>query len=614
MKKINIIFFFLISIIIFCNTRYVTYDPNDATYPLRSFFEESVIWFLTESPDGLIFGGTGGSAAGGRGILFYFDPELDLLYNPSSAIDGYPRALVILSTTIYTNIKAVEILSKNSIPDSILFIADINWNDTGNYGIFKMNYAEIYKDMPVYQKVGESPNNMKVIDAVTVGPPRVNEYPLIYISTDNGSETPAIAMIEVFDPETMSFIDTMAKDIHSETGDRDYLFVSATSDNENVYFGSCCITTAIPRILKLDKDNTLSELFLPDSSFFGNDNHSLKKISALKYYNGKIYAGTSSPSTIYGGSIFYYDLIEKKGVDLGRATTDSKTIEITNLVELNGEIYGGIKSEPDSPYFGNGRIFKISSDNIIYEEELTDYRITYKYYNPTIIQALVASHRINEIFFGTFLWYPYTCGGLIGAVDFYSPAPTKIRYTIKKKDRYYVYFTDTGDDYYDGNATYYELKGGFNSLKKDPDAVQDAEILATSTGNYFVIDNLFYPYFYISAYDNVHNRSIYSEAVSHFIDLKIFPNPATFKTGVTFYLPVTTDRIEIYNSSGHLIDTRDFTISDPQNDEGYISYYWDLRAKYNNLQNGIKVASGIYFLAIYDVAGNTFTMKFAVVK
>jgi hypothetical protein len=612
MKKINIIIFFIASVIIFCNTRYVTYDPNDPSIPLKSFMGEYVIWSLTESPAGLIFGGTGGSADGGKGILFYFDPELDLPYNPTSSIGGYPRALVTLSTlTIYTNIKAIEILSKNSTSDSILFIADINWNQPGNYGIFKMNYDEIYKDIPGYQKVDESPNNMKVIDAVTAGPPRTNKYPLIYISADDGSGT---AMIEVFDPETMSFIDTMAKDIHSETGNRDYWFVSATSDSENVYFGSCCLTAAIPRILKLDKDNTLSELFLPESSFFGNDNHNFKMIFALKYYNGKIYGGTSSPSTEYGGRVFYYDLIEKKGVELGRATVNSETYKITDLVELNGEIYGGTHSTGKSSGYGNGRIFKIAADNTIYEEELTDYRITYKYYNPAIIQTLVTSHKINDVFFGTFLCVPYTYGGLIGAVDFYPPAPPKIRYIIKKGNKYYVYFTNTGDDAYDGNATYYELKGGFDSLEKDPDAVNDAEILATSTGNYFVIDNLFYPYFYISAYDNVHNRSIYSEAISHFIDLKIFPNPATIRTGVNFYLPVTTDKIEIYNSSGHLIDNRDFTISDTQNDEGYISYYWDLRIKYNDFQKGIKIASGIYFLAIYDVAGNTYTMKFAVVK
>ncbi len=598
------------------STRYITWNESGSglTQKLKPFLGENEITTLVNSPDGLIFGGTGSGFTAGSAILFYFDPTLIKDYSYGYAPDDYPRAIIQLSTTtIYRNIMAIQVLQTNSIPDTILFVAETG-DGSDKYALYSIDYEAIISDTPYdyLHKVIESPNGCVYVTAFGLGPQRSGKNPLLYIAADNGVTD---SHVEVFDPETMSFVDTMSFGVYSETSAKDYLGYSFTSDDTYAYMGTLTYNN-IARILRLHPDGSWDELFQPTLEYFRNDDTTptlQTAISAMEYYNGRIYCGTSSLSTKYGGNLFYYDTALSTGSIIGLSGPETRTFSVSDLDEWDGEIYGATIAEekPDTTtnYIGCSRIFKISSSGIIDSREVLDYRIpATSYYNPSRISAICKSPLSRDIVFGTEYIGGQDYGGLIGLTDFYPPSAPAIKRIEKHEGRYRIYISPTGDDYLFGEATEYRISGGDSALADNPFGMK-TPIETTDYGDYLEVFSIDHPYLYIRAFDNVYNYSSFADVQFTLSNIKVFPNPAIQKDGVNIYLPASTDKVNIYDISGNEIPASAFVISQATNSEGMLNYFWDLKSS-----DGDKVSSGIYLISVFDIDENTYHLKLAVIN
>ncbi|MCK5224084.1 hypothetical protein KAR04_04900, partial [Candidatus Calescamantes bacterium] len=586
------------------STRYITFDDSEPFLKLKAFLGENIITFLVNSPDGRIFGGTGSGADGGNAIIFHFDPTLITDYSYGYGSQYYPAALLRLAAQVppYKNIRGISILETDSQPDTILVFADVEYDiaQTQPYGIFALDYDLIYStDVVSAVKIGTSAKDLKYISAFSPGPERSGKNPLLYIAADSDG-----GWVEVFDPETMTFIDTMAFDIRSATADIDYLGNSFACDGTDVFLGSLSIGSTA-KIFSLHQDGSGDLLFAPGIEFFRNDDTAptlQTGISAMEYYNGRIYCGTLSASTKYGGNLFYYDLTQSTGAIIGDAYAGTKTLSVTDMMEWDGEIYGatGTKITETDTYgnpIGYSRLFKISSSGSIDSREMLDYRApSTVYYNPSWISAICKSPLSRDIVFGTnYNGGEDLFGGLIGLTDFYPPSAPAIKRIEKHEGRYRIYISPTGDDHLFGEATEYRISGGDSALADNPFGMK-TPIETTDHGDYLEAFSIDHPYLYIRAFDNVYNYPSFADVQFTLSNIKVFPNPAIQKDGVNIYLPASTDKVNIYDISGNEIPASAFVISQATNSEGMLNYFWDLKTS-----AGDKVSSGIYLISVFDI-------------
>ncbi len=612
------------------SARYLTYY-NGYDQPLYPFFNEYSIHCLVTSSDGKIFGGTGGIGTEGRGILFYFNPVGWSAYNPSSSLDGYPRLMAEVPTKYsgFKNVKGISILKNGTVPDTVVFAADgpVAADSTLSYGIFYTKYSEMAEYYPDFWKVADSPNAMKYVDGFIEGPPRSGKNPLIFILTSNYS---GYGKVEVFDPDTMSFIDTMTISVDTATGSRDYRFISGTNNGIDMFFGTLTIkgTGNFARIMKLDQNGVLTEEFQPSSFFFAGDDGAFTGISAMcsfhSSYPGVIVCGTLSSSTQFGGQIFYYDSNwPEMSSLLGPANGDTTAYSVTDLVILNGEIYGSTNAVVDpkntSSYdrFGHGKIFKItlpdSGGSLLENTCVPDYRITDFYYNPAIINAITASPQTSNIYFGTILVYEgmvtHSLGGLIGAADFYPPSSPVIKRVEREGSDFRIYFSGSGDDGDTGEAEGYLLYGSIDPLPDSGSVFSEGVFIADSAEGYFQTDTFYFDRLYAFAVDDCGNRSPFHSSVADIAVSRLFPNPVRpGPGGVSIGASFTASEVKVFSSDGTLVIS---FIPDPDYDELTDLYYfcWDLKNP-----DGKNVAAGVYFISITDIYGSSRIEKLAVIK
>ncbi|MCD6579301.1 hypothetical protein J7L48_07475, partial [bacterium] len=530
MKLRSLIFFFLIiNVSIIANTKYITYVEHDVGKDeFNNFLAQRAIFSLLESPDGLILGGTAGGALG-KAILFCYDPLLE--YNPGYMNGNNPK--VIFSKTVssnyvdYYNTLGVSLIRSNSIPDTVYFVLQGSFDaaSTIPYKIMMIDYDKIHDDFSSTECIdlGNSPNGLAFVTAFSYN----DTY--LAIAGDPGSG----GKVEFFDIRTNSFVNTSI-DIMSITSNRDYRILSLASHGTDFYAGTLTINNPA-EILKIDKDFHSSVLFQPDLTYFDNDSTSplITIVPALHTFNDKLYAGTESTSNLFGGMVFYYDLLTDTPKLLGKAVNNTHTYGIQDLTDYNGEVYGSTKAEYNKINVNDknswGRIFKISSSDSIMETQLIDYRGEIPDYNPAIIPSICPSHSTNDIIFGTQATYIgnnyVNYGGLMGKTDFYPPNVPKCLSIIKKDSlHFHIKLAPAGDDMDYGNASYYEIKGASDRIIS-PIEYMSLKTIAFSTSSNLEIETLYYPFLYFKAYDNVMNVSSMGVIENNFFSAKLYPNP-----------------------------------------------------------------------------------------
>lgn len=604
MKIKFFLFFIILSIVVFGNTKYITYIEHETSQDeFNLFHSQRAIKKLVQSPDGLIIGGTGGISGSGNAILFYYDPSLP--YSPSDVKGGNPRSLLSVQSdySAYHNILGITLIQENSIPDTIYFVIQGSY-DTGStipYKICMLDYEKIH-DANVsseYIDLGNSPNGLKYITGFS------NNDTYLAIAGDPGSG----GKIEFFNIKTNSFINTSV-DILSVTSNRDYRALSLTSDGQNFFAGTLTINNPA-EILKIDKNFNTTVLFQPDISYFDNVNTAYTVISALHIFNNKLYAGTESPSSEHGGMIFYYDLLSNTPKLLGKATNNTHTYGIQAFTGHNGEIYGSTKAEYDKTNVNNknswGRIFKISENDSITETNLIDYRGEFPEYNPAIIPTICSSWKTNDIIFGTEATDNGTnyvnYGGLMGKTDFYPPSVPKCLDITKKDKIYHVKFAVTGDDYDLGNASYYEIKGALDRIVS-PIEYMSLKTLAFSPSSDLKIGTLYYPFFYFKAYDNVMNVSSMGVIENNFYTAKIYPNPVKKGEILNILFPASTEKIKLYTIAGVEVNINLI-------DKGITADGYKL---FQLIMADSKLASGTYIFTGETLAKKTYYLKFSYIK